>query len=107
MNYSKAIFLILQSIDVAFENRQRGNDIFDLDKIGISERRLCVILKSLYDKGYIDGIVFPRCINDDIPGYKLLGCHLTMDGMLYLKNNTTMKRVYAALKEAKSWIPGY
>lgn len=106
MSYSRAIFLVLQSIDVAFEKGQ-CRDIFDLEKIGISDRRLRIILKSLYDDGYIDGIKFIYCMNDEIPDYKLLGCHLTVDGMLYLENNTTMKHVYAALKEAKSWIPGY
>lgn len=44
-------------------------------------------------------------MGDEIPDYKLMGCHLTVDGMLYLENNSTMKQIYAALKEAKEWIP--
>lgn len=107
MDYSKAIFLVLKSIDAAFESGHRGNDIFNLDKIGISERRLRIILKSLHDDGYIDGIHFIYVLNDELPGYKLDGCHLTIAGMEYLATNTTMKRVYATLKEAKSWIPGF
>ncbi|WP_196607162.1 YjcQ family protein [Pectinatus frisingensis] len=105
MNYSKAIFRILKTIDVAFENGQRGSNIFDLNKLGISDRRLRIILKSLYNDGYIDGIAFINVMGDEIPDYKLMGCHLTVDGMLYLENNSAMKQIYAALKEAKEWIP--
>lgn len=105
MSDSKAIYLILKSIDFAFENNLR-RDIFDLDKIKISERRLRIILKSLYDSGYIDGIDFIYVMNDDIPDYKLMGCYLTIQGMLFLEENSTMKTVYRTLKEAKEWIPG-
>lgn len=106
MSDSKAIYLILKSIDEAFEKNIHGSDIFDLEKIGISERRLRIILKSLYDYGYIDGITFLRT-GDDIPGYKLMGCHLTVNGMLFLEENTSMKKVYRFLKETKEWIPGF
>ncbi|WP_289087383.1 YjcQ family protein [uncultured Veillonella sp.] len=105
MSDSKAIYLILKSIDFAFENNLH-RDIFDLDKIKISERRLRIILKSLYDSGYIDGIDFIYVMNDDIPDYKLMGCYLTIQGMLFLEENSTMKTVYRTLKEAKEWIPG-
>ena len=105
MSDSKAIYLILKSIDFAFENNLHG-DIFDLDKIKISERRLRIILKSLYDSGYIDGIDFMYVMNDDIPDYKLMGCYLTIQGMLFLEENSAMKTVYRTLKEAKEWIPG-
>lgn len=107
MNYSKAIFRILKTIDVAFENGTKGSDIFDLEKLEVSDRRLQIILKSLYDDGYIDGIFFIDIMGEELPDYKLDGCHLTIAGMQYLENNSTMKQVYAALKEAKEWIPGF
>lgn len=107
MNYSTAIYKVLMSIDIAFENDSPPNETFDLEKIGISYKRLCVILKSLYESGYIDGIAFIECMGNEIPDFKLCGCHLTMDGMLYLENNSTMKQAYRVLKEAKDWIPGF
>ena len=45
-------------------------------------------------------------MNDDIPDYKLMGCYLTIQGMLFLEENSAMKTVYRTLKEAKEWIPG-
>lgn len=105
MDYSTVIFRILKTIDTAFENGTKGSNIFDLDKIGISDKRLRIILKSLYDDGYIDGIAFINILGDEIPDFKLLGCYLTNAGMKYLNDNSTMKKVYAALKEAKEWIP--
>ncbi len=107
MNYSKAIYRILKTIDVEFEKGTQTSNIFDLEKLGISYRRLCIILKSLYDDGYIDGIAFINTLGSDIPNFKLMGCHLTISGMAYLEDNTTMKKAYNLLKEAKEWIPGY
>lgn len=106
MSDSTAIFRILKTIDYAFENEIKGSDIFDLQEIGISDRRLRIILKSLYENGYIDGIHFIYICNEDIPDYKLDGCHLTIDGMLFLEENSSMKKAYRLLKEAKDWIPG-
>lgn len=107
MSYSKVIYQILKSIDVAFEDETPPTEIFDLEKMGISYRRLCIILKSLYDCGYIDGIVFISGLNGDVPDFKLMCCHLTVDGMLFVEDNTAMKQAYRLLKEAKEWIPGY
>lgn len=36
-----------------------------------------------------------------------MGCHLTVNGMLFLEENTSMKKVYRFLKETKEWIPGF
>lgn len=106
INYSKAIYRILKTIDIEFEKGTQTSDIFDLEKLDISYRRLCIILKGLYDDGYIDGVDFIPILGSDIPDFKLIECHLTISGMIYLEDNTTMKNAYKLLKEAKEWIPG-
>lgn len=107
MNYSKAIYRILKTIDIEFEKGTQTSDIFDLEKLDISHRRLCIILKGLYDEGYIDGIAFVPALNSNDLDFKLMNCHLTISGMNYLEDNTTMKSAYKLLKEAKEWIPGF
>lgn len=63
-------------------------------------------IRIISNLGYIDGIDFIPILGSDIPDFKLIGCHLTISGMIYLEDNTTMKNAYKLLKEAKEWIPG-
>ncbi|RGY64511.1 hypothetical protein DXA30_08050 [Fusobacterium ulcerans] len=108
MSYSNTIYRILKIIDLAFD--QEGpfetNKLFPLEKLKISEKRLEVILKDLIDSNYILGIHFTEFDN----GKCIIHCYdpcLTIKGMLFIEENSIMKRAYDTLVEARSWIPGY
>lgn len=99
-----AIFLMLKIIEIAnFKGKRLSIKDFPLDKLKITESQLDINFKNLYEAGYIDGVFI---VSTDPVGVKLANPTLTLKGMEYIEENSTMKKVYNALKEAKSWIPG-
>jgi hypothetical protein len=101
----KSVYQILKAIDLSYENQN-----FDLEKtlnlarLKISKHRLDLILESLLSDGYIQGIKFHKF---DQGGGVIAGIpELTLRGMDYLENNSSMKQAYKTLKEIKEWIPG-
>lgn len=101
--YSKAIYKILRTIDIWYENDIPIQEMkFDLNKIGVSQRRLALILRGLNNAGYIEGINFSKALTDK---FSPQSPRLTILGMTYLETNSTMKQAYKALKEVRDWLP--
>jgi putative uncharacterized protein FNV0885 len=97
------IFQILKAIDVAFENDNFDfSNTLDLSKLNISRRRLVLLLEQLKLNGYITGILIPLNFNDEVTFHNI---RLTLKGLDYLENNSSMKKAYKLLKEIKGWIP--
>jgi putative uncharacterized protein FNV0885 len=106
MSLDTTIFRILKAIDIAYEeNNFNFDETLNLKKLGISERRLILMLEQLKEKNYITGISTITSIS----GHIHIGINnprLTLEGMDFLENNTDMKKAYKMLKEAKEWFPG-
>ena len=103
MSLDTTIFQILKAIDVAFENDNFDfSNILDLNKLNISRRRLVLLLEQLKLNGYITGILIPLNFNDEVTFHN---DRLTLKGLDYLENNSSMKKAYKLLKEIKGWIP--
>lgn len=105
MSLDITIFRILKAIDVSYENKNFNSKTLDLDKLGISKQRLVLHLENLVAKGFINGITI-RFGTGYQPVIAFSAPRLTLDGLDYLENNTSMKKAYNFLKEAKEWIPG-
>ena len=103
MSLDTTIFQILKAIDVAFENDNFDfSNTLDLSKLNISRRRLVLFLEQLKLNGYITGILIPLNFNDEVTFHNI---RLTLKGLDYLENNSSMKKAYKLLKEIKGWIP--
>jgi hypothetical protein len=104
----KQIYLILKFIE---QSSKKANPIlsvdeFPLEQIGVSEYELNLALLNLYESDYIRGIeVIPT---DTVEMCVVVSAlTLTLEGLEYLEENSTMKKWYKNLKEAKEWIPGF
>lgn len=106
MSYSTSIYQVLKAIDVAYENNDFNFETtLDITKLNISKTRLELILENLVNDGYVNGISIRR----DCSGNAIIAIgtpRLTTAGLIFLEENTAMKKAYEALKEARSWIPG-
>ena len=105
MSYSTVIFQILKPIET-LDNSVDFNlfEVFDISKINISEKLLIKILKNLIEEGYIKNFQIT------ISGNNIFTSNypeLTLKGMLFLEENSSMKKAYKTLKEIKGWIPGF
>lgn len=105
MSYSTAIFQILKAIETLDDSVDFNLfEVFDISKINISEKLLIKILKNLIEEGYIKNFQIT------ISGNNIFTSNypeLTLKGMLFLEENSSMKKEYKTLKEIKGWIPGF
>lgn len=103
--YSVAIYKILKIIDVGYENQNFSFKCFDLKKLEISEHRLELILLSLYNSGLIDGVKEIPVMMSRNPKHNFDNLFLTLEGMLFLEENSSMKNAYKILREVRDWLP--
>ena len=107
MSTSTSIYQILKAIDLSYENQDFNFETtFDLKKLNISQQRLELLLENLIDDGFVKGITGVRSFNRQIR-FSIATPRLTTDGLLYLEENSIMKKAYETLKEARGWIPGF
>ena len=108
MSYSTSTvtFQILKAIDVSYENKNFDfNETLNLEKLEINEHRLELFLENLVNDDFLMGIKVSRSIGGNC-SLSIGLPRLTLRGMDYLENNSTMKKAYSTLKEIKGWIPG-
>jgi len=105
MSYSTAIFQILKAIETLDDSVDFNLfEVFDISKINLSEKLLIKILKNLIEEGYIKNFQIT------VSGNNIFTSNypeLTLKGMLFLEENSSMKKAYRTLKEIKGWIPGF
>lgn len=87
------------------------DDNFDLntispEKLDVSENRWAYIIKMLADEGYVEDLN----VTISLDGYINLGAgprpRITLKGLEYLEENSTMKKTYRLLKGIKDVTPG-
>lgn len=105
-DYLKIVYLILSELYEAMKkDREVDFKSISKDYFHIPESYLLEIWASILDKGYTKGYsVREAGRNIYISG--LSNAKITMDGVEYLENNSTMRKIYETIREAKSWIPG-
>lgn len=106
MSTSTSIYQILKAIDVSYENNNFDEETtFDLEKMKISERRLYLLLENLINDGMIQGLYLERDLQGEV-FMSISTPRLTNSALIYLEENSSMKKAYEILKEIKGWIPG-
>lgn len=65
------------------------------------------IITNLYNKGYITGVRKIHVPGTTVDTYEIDHPEITMDGIEYLQNNSTMEKAKQALKDLKEIIPGF
>ena len=81
---------------------------FDRSKLsaeffGVTENRFNTILKMLQQEGYVHGVIYKK----GLQGVKLeRDFGITLKGLEYLEENSTMKKVANLLKGIKETVPG-
>ena len=106
MSLDTTIFQILKAIDWSYENNDFiYSETLNLEKLNISNQRLELLIEELVDKNYIKGLSVSRSISGHVHISKSKP-RLTLDGLNFLEDNTSMKNAYKVLKEVKGWIPG-
>lgn len=104
-DYFKIEYAILKELhECKKENRRVDQAAISPRRFHIADGYLLDILEALLEAGYIKGPVITqtktgRAVSsmDEIV--------ITREGIRYLNENATMKKVYEAMKEVRDWFP--
>ncbi len=99
------IYKILKALEESMDYEDFDPRRISAEHLGISEARLLFILKMMKDRNLIEGVTF----EEDMTGhlYQNTGrVRITLTGLEYMSENTTMKRVAKTPKGIKDSIPG-
>lgn len=102
-NYFVSLYQVLKVIELAsYQKNSRGySNLFDLDKLQLTEKELNIIIKNAVTEKLVTGIPLLEGF-----GFKVIIPQLTTAGYEFLETNSQMKQAYQILKEIKGWIPG-
>ena len=104
-NYSTTIYKILKIIDYCFDTKTFQYPQ-SFNKLNLYPHKLVLILSNLQNAGLIQGITEPHPNHlAMMPILDFNNLSLTLDGMLFLEENSSMKKAYRALKEVLDWLP--
>ena len=103
MDNFKVIYKILKLLEVAMDYDGFDRNQLTAEYLGISKNRLDAILTMLQEEGYVHGVMYVRGLH----GVKLdPSFGITLKGLEYLEENSTMKKAAALIKGIKDTIPG-
>lgn len=103
MDNFKIIYKILRLLEEAMDDDYFDRSMLSAEYFGVSENRLNAILKMLQDEGYVKGVIYVK----GLAGVKLeRNFGITLKGLEYLEENSTMKKAAALLKGIKETVPG-
>lgn len=107
MDNFKIIYQILKYLEAALDAECLDPAAFGPEKFRITRERWEQLLIMLQDAGYIKGLVCTQSTSDDRPRLvDPIRPMLTLKGLEYLSENSTMKKAAALLKGIKEVVPG-
>jgi hypothetical protein len=105
MDNFKVIYKILKKLEEAMDKEGFDIKTINHEAMEISEMRWNRILSMMISNGLIGGARFLAA--DDNPFYRFNGynIHITLQGLQYLEENSTMKKISNTLKTIKDITP--
>lgn len=98
-------YRILKTLEASMDFDEFDQRSISAETLHVSERRRLEILQMLLERGFIKGI----SIEQDAAGNFLVSegrPRLTLDGVLFMNENTSMQRAMKMAKGIKDSIPG-
>lgn len=99
MGNMKIIYQILKALDKSLDFEELNPDCISADRLNVSYERWEQLLIMLYESGYIDGLIVTKGFADCKPHItKPIQPRITLKGLEYLENNSTMAKIEKAVK---------
>ena len=80
-------------------------NVISYETLNINQRYWCDILESIYEEGYIKGIVISKMLNN-VASVRIDQIKITQKGIGFLEENSLMHKAKEFLKTVKEIIPG-
>ncbi|MDO4647960.1 MAG: YjcQ family protein [Eubacteriales bacterium] len=105
MDNFKAVYQILSSLEKAMDCPEFDLSQIDAKALGISEERWARYFEMMTDVDYIKGVKVFRSVTGNTV-VQDQGVRITLKGLEYLQENSTMKKIYNMAKGIKEIVPG-
>lgn len=104
MDNFKIVYQILKILEVALDYAEMDETVLSAERLDITENRRNAILLMLMESEYIVGVKVAKSMGGT--WYDLRNIRITLKGLEYLNENSTMKKAANLLKGIKDTIPG-
>lgn len=97
---TRTMYVILKTL-LKYAGRQDfSNELISAKKLGVSYDEWSYIMILLQKAGYIDGVVYSQTLSQRFPEIvDISKVGITIDGIEYVEENSTMKKIGEILKE--------
>ena len=105
MDNFAAVYKILRALESCMDLEKANIELFNAEKLGVSQQRWNKYIEMMLDVGYIKGVE----ITEYITGDKDIDCEdiqITLKGLEYLQENSIMRKIYKGAKGIKDITPG-
>ena len=105
MDNFKAVYKILKSLEACMDLDSANTEMFNAEKLGVSQNRWNRYIEMMLDVGYIKGVEITKYVD----GTSCVDCddiEITLKGLEYLQENSIMQKIYKAAKGVKDITPG-
>ena len=104
MDNFKIIYRILRYLEKAMDYEEVDISFISAERFNLTERRWAAIMEMLAKEKYVDGISVKRSIDGEIV-LSLSNPRITLRGLEYLQENSTMKKIAGLAKGIADIIP--
>ena len=96
----RTMYRILKTL-LKYAGRQDfTNELISAKKLGVSYEEWSYLLVLLQESGYVDGVVYTQTFSQRYPDIVDIDkLRITISGIEYVEENSTMKKIGQALKE--------
>jgi ribosomal protein S2 len=105
MDNFKAVYSILSCLERALDDEKADMSKCDHESLGVSATRWTNYLEMMNDCGYVKGVE----IRKSVIGGTMVNCDhikITLKGLEYLQENSTMRKIYKTVKGIEDIVPG-
>lgn len=98
---TKSIYRILATLLKYAGREDFDNQLISAEKLKMSYSEWEQLMILLQKKGYVDGVIYTQTLSDRFPKVADIShVSITLDGIEYVEENSTMKKIGEALRMA-------
>lgn len=107
MEQLRAIYRILRILQRSMDAEEFDSQRLSPEALGISDAMWRQLMRMLVKKGYVDGVRVIEYDQGELPLVKYAGRPtITLEGLEYLEENETMRRMMELAKDIRAIFPG-
>jgi hypothetical protein len=106
MDNFKVIYKILKNLEKSMDLEEFDKSLIGYQEMNLTEPRWNRIIAMMVNNGLISGVDVRNTFDCDYPKVTLIRPEITLKGLEYLEENSTMRKIADTAKGIKEIVPG-